>query len=80
MMFSNSYSWNLFRQQQARKDHSQNTHGAEKTLSKDIDTAKKIAEHEYQSENIAHFYSEMARLNRLGMNPSREILENIYDR
>ena len=80
MIFLNSYSRDLYRQQQARKDHGEKTRGAEKTLSKDKDTAKKIAEHEYQSENIAHFYSEMARLNRLGMNPSREILENIYDR
>ena len=80
MIFANSYACDLYRQQQARKDHGEKTRGAEKTLSKDKDTAKKIAEHEYQSENIAHFYSEMARLNRLGMNPSREILENIYDR
>ena len=80
MIFANSYACDLYRQQQARKDHGEKTRGAEKTLCKDIDTAKRIAEHEYQSEEIAQFYSEMARLNRLGMNPSREILENIYDR
>lgn len=75
MNFSNSYSMNLYRQQQARKRHNQNIDGAEKS-----DTVTMIAKHEYQSEKIANFYSEMARLNRLGMNPDRETMEKIFDR
>ena len=79
MSFSNSYSLDLFRQQQARKRHNRNDiDGAEKPLDKD--TAARIARHEYQSEEIARFYSEMARLNRLGMNPDREIMEKIFDK
>ena len=79
MIFSNSYALDLFRQQATRKQHNQNIiDGAEKPLDKD--TAARIAEHEYQSETIAHFYSEMARLDRLGMNPDRETMEQIYER
>ena len=81
MIFLNSYSRDLYRQQQARKDHSEEiTHGAEKSGFKDKDKAKRIARNEYQSEEIARFYSEMARLNRLGMNPDRETMEKIFDR
>lgn len=75
MSFSNSYSLDLFRQQQARKRHNQNIDGAEKS-----DAAKRIAEHEYQAEEAAHFYTDMARLYRMGMNPSRETMEQIYER
>ena len=78
MDFTNSYSRDIYKQQQARKRHNKNIDGAEKPLDKD--TAKRIAEHEYQAEEAAHFYTDMARLYRMGMNPSRETMEQIYER
>lgn len=68
MIFTNSYSRDLFRQQQARKDHSEKTHGAEKS-----DTAK-----EGYRRNVEQL-KELNRLHRLGMCPSREVLKEYFD-
>lgn len=80
MIFANSYACDLYRQQQARKDHSQNTHGAEKTLCKDINTAKRIARNEYGADQSARLYADLARYYKAGLNPPRELLEQIYER
>ena len=75
MDFTNSYSRDIYRQQQARKRHNQNIDGAEKS-----DTVTMIAKHEYRSEEIARFNEDLARLYRTGMNPSRETMEKIFDK
>lgn len=77
--FSNSYSMDLYRQQQARKEHSEKiTNGAEKTLSKDKDTARVIARNEYGADQSARMYADLARYYRMGVNPPDEVLEKIY--
>lgn len=78
MIFLNSYSRDLYRQQQARKDHGEKTRGAEKTLSKDIDTARRIARNEYGADQSARLYEDLARYYRMGVNPPDEVLEKIY--
>jgi len=80
MGFTNSYSRDLWRQQQARKEHSEKTRGAEKTLSKDKDTARKIVRNEYGADQSARMYADLARYYRMGLNPPRELLEQIYER
>lgn len=80
MNFSNSYSMNLYRQQQARKDHGENTHGAERSGFKDKDKEQRIARNEYRCEEIAKFNSDLARYYDRGLNPPRELLEQIYER
>lgn len=76
MSFSNSFSMDLFRQQQARKRHNQNIDGAEKF--KDKDVAKRIARNEYGADQSASMYADLARYYRMGVNPPDEVLEKIY--
>ena len=75
--YTNTFARSLHRELTAIKDRG---NGAEKSGTKDKNTEKRIAEHEYQAEEAAHFYTDMARLYRMGMNPDRETMEKIFDR
>lgn len=76
MTFINSYARALYQKQLAANTEN----GAEKTLSKDKDTARVIARNEYRCEEIAEFNSDLARYYDRGLNPPRELLEQIYER
>lgn len=67
MNFSNSYARDIYRQQQARKDHNEKN-GAEKHFK---------AKEGYRR-NVEQL-KELNRLHRLGMCPSREVLKEYFD-
>lgn len=71
MTFSNSYSRDIYRQQQARKEHSEkNTNGAEKS---------KIISHEQGYQNNVDRMKELSRLYRMGLSPEPRITAEMFD-
>ena len=68
MMFVNSFSRDLFRQQQARKRHNQNIDGAEKSA--------KNAETGYR--NNVDRLEMLSRLYRQGLSPEPEIISEHF--
>lgn len=76
MTFINSYARALYQKQQATNTEN----GAEKSGFKDKDKEQRIARNEYRCEEIAKFNSDLARYYDRGLNPPRELLEQIYER
>lgn len=83
---TNSYANDLYKQIQSQRenagiDHIQGTtNGAEKSGTKDKDTARKIVRNEYGADQSVSMYADLARYYRMGLNPPRELLEQIYER
>ena len=69
MMFTNSYAFGLYRQQQAREEHNQNS----------IDGAEKHFKAKEGYRRNVEQLKELNRLHRLGMCPSREVLKEYFD-
>lgn len=76
MTFINSYARALYQKQLATNTEN----GAEKSGFKDKDTARKIVRNEYGADQSARMYADLARCYRMGVNPPRELLEQIYER
>ena len=75
--YTNTFARSLHRELTAIKDRG---NGAEKSGTKDKDTVRKIARNEYGADQSARLYEDLARYYRMGVNPPRELLEQIYER